>query len=49
MCNSGIDEVLKSFGAKIDILVNNVGAGSVRRFDEITDRALSELAVRYFP
>jgi len=47
--NSGIDEVLKSFGAKIDILVNNVGAGSVRRFDEITDRALSELAVRYFP
>jgi NAD(P)-dependent dehydrogenase (short-subunit alcohol dehydrogenase family) len=35
--NSGIDEVLKSFGAKIDILVNNVGAGSVRRFDEITD------------
>ena len=35
--NSGIDEALKPFGEKVDVLVNNVGAGSVRRFDEITD------------
>jgi len=35
--NSGIDEVLKPFGEKVDVLVNNVGAGSVRRFDEISD------------
>jgi NAD(P)-dependent dehydrogenase (short-subunit alcohol dehydrogenase family) len=35
--NSGIDEVLKRFGEKVDVLINNVGAGSVRRFDEISD------------
>ena len=35
--NSGIDKVLKPFGEKVDVLVNNVGAGSVRRFDEISD------------
>lgn len=35
--NLGIDEVLKCFEGKIDILVNNVGVGSVRRFDEISD------------
>jgi NAD(P)-dependent dehydrogenase (short-subunit alcohol dehydrogenase family) len=40
--NSGIDQVLNSFGGEVDVLVNNVGAGSVRRFDEITDEAWRE-------
>jgi NAD(P)-dependent dehydrogenase (short-subunit alcohol dehydrogenase family) len=33
----GVDTVLQSFGGKVDILVNNVGSGSIRTFDQITD------------
>lgn len=33
----GIDEVLAPTGGQLDILVNNVGAGAVRRFDELSD------------
>lgn len=39
--NSGIDSALEPFG-RVDILVNNVGAGSVRRFDDISDQAWLE-------
>ena len=33
----GIDDVLAATAGELDILVNNVGAGAVRRFDELTD------------
>ncbi len=35
--SSGISGVLKSHGGSLDILVNNVGAGAVRTFDQLTD------------
>lgn len=34
---SGISAALKSHGGSPDILVNNVGAGAVRTFDQLTD------------
>ncbi|MBR8330766.1 SDR family NAD(P)-dependent oxidoreductase [Burkholderia ambifaria] len=33
----GIDTVLKSYNGEVDILVNNVGAGKVRAFEELSD------------
>lgn len=35
--SNGIDAVLNSYGDKIDVLVNNVGSGAVRTFDDLTD------------
>ena len=33
----GIDTALKSYNGQVDVLVNNVGAGKVRTFDELLD------------
>jgi NAD(P)-dependent dehydrogenase (short-subunit alcohol dehydrogenase family) len=33
----GINAGLASYGGRLDVLVNNVGAGSVRTFDQLTD------------
>ncbi|SAK89360.1 short-chain dehydrogenase/reductase SDR [Caballeronia catudaia] len=33
----GIDSALKSYNGQVDILVNNVGAGKVRTFEELSD------------
>ncbi len=33
----GIDEALDGLGGRIDVLVNNVGAGAVRTFDDLSD------------
>jgi NAD(P)-dependent dehydrogenase (short-subunit alcohol dehydrogenase family) len=33
----GIDAVLKPYNGEVDILVNNVGAGKVRTFEELSD------------
>ncbi len=33
----GLAEALKGYGSVIDVLVNNVGAGAVRTFDQLTD------------
>jgi NAD(P)-dependent dehydrogenase (short-subunit alcohol dehydrogenase family) len=33
----GIDTALKSYNGQVDILVNNVGSGKVRTFDNLTD------------
>jgi NAD(P)-dependent dehydrogenase (short-subunit alcohol dehydrogenase family) len=33
----GIDEALSPHGGKLDVLVNNVGAGAVRTFDQLSD------------
>jgi NAD(P)-dependent dehydrogenase (short-subunit alcohol dehydrogenase family) len=35
--NAGIDKALGGFGGVLDVLVNNVGIGFVRTFDELTD------------
>lgn len=32
-----ISEALKGYGSKVDVLVNNVGSGYVRTFDQLTD------------
>jgi NAD(P)-dependent dehydrogenase (short-subunit alcohol dehydrogenase family) len=34
---SGVAEALKGFGSSVDVLVNNVGAGAVRTFDQLSD------------
>jgi NAD(P)-dependent dehydrogenase (short-subunit alcohol dehydrogenase family) len=34
---SGVDAVLAATNGQLDILVNNVGSGAIRRFDEISD------------
>lgn len=34
---NSIDMVLANYGGTLDVLVNNVGAGKVRTFDELTD------------
>lgn len=34
---AGIAEALKGYGSALDVLVNNVGAGAVRTFDQLTD------------
>ena len=33
----GVASGLKAFGSSVDVLVNNVGTGSVRTFDQLTD------------
>ena len=33
----GIEEALRPFGGRVDVLVNNVGAGYVRGFDDLDD------------
>ncbi|EDZ98657.1 short-chain dehydrogenase/reductase SDR [Burkholderia sp. H160] len=35
--SEGIDSVLRPYGGQVDILVNNVGAGKVRTFEELSD------------
>ena len=35
----GMDQLLKAFGDNIDILVNNVGSGAIRAFDDVDDAA----------
>src|SRR6516164_2254989 len=35
--NAGIDAVLAAHGGVADILVNNVGTGYIRTFDQLTD------------
>ncbi|WP_321797491.1 SDR family NAD(P)-dependent oxidoreductase [Caballeronia sp. J97] len=35
---SGIDTALKSYNGQVDILVNNVGSGKVRTFDDLSDQ-----------
>jgi NAD(P)-dependent dehydrogenase (short-subunit alcohol dehydrogenase family) len=35
--NSGIDKVLAAYGGQLDILVNNVGTGFIRTFDQLSD------------
>jgi NAD(P)-dependent dehydrogenase (short-subunit alcohol dehydrogenase family) len=35
--NRGIEEALTATGGQLDILVNNVGSGAVRSFDELSD------------
>ena len=34
---AGIDEALGPFARRVDVLVNNVGSGYVRTFDQLTD------------
>ena len=35
--SSSIADALKGFGGNVDVLVNNVGSGAVRTFDQLTD------------
>jgi NAD(P)-dependent dehydrogenase (short-subunit alcohol dehydrogenase family) len=35
--DAGIDAVLGGYGGQVDILVNNVGSGAIRTFDELSD------------
>lgn len=35
--SDGINDALADHGGKLDVLINNVGAGSVRTFDQLTD------------
>jgi NAD(P)-dependent dehydrogenase (short-subunit alcohol dehydrogenase family) len=35
--STGIEEALAPFGGNVNVLVNNVGAGQVRTFDELSD------------
>ena len=35
--STGIREALSAHGGRLDVLVNNVGAGAVRSFDQLTD------------
>jgi NAD(P)-dependent dehydrogenase (short-subunit alcohol dehydrogenase family) len=35
--STGIDAVLKACGGEVDVLVNNVGSGAIRTFDQLTD------------
>jgi len=32
-----MDELLQAFGGEVDVLINNVGAGKIRTFDQLTD------------
>lgn len=34
---TGVASALKAYGERIDVLVNNVGSGAVRTFDQLTD------------
>ena len=35
--DAGIDAVLGGYGGQVDILVNNVGSGAIRTFDQLSD------------
>ncbi|CAN7232374.1 SDR family NAD(P)-dependent oxidoreductase [Rhizobium sp. LjRoot254] len=35
--SGGLDELLKATGGAVDVLVNNVGSGAIRTFDQLTD------------
>lgn len=35
--SDAVDELLVAFGGRVDVLVNNVGAGKIRTFDQLTD------------
>ncbi|MBY5805770.1 SDR family oxidoreductase [Rhizobium ruizarguesonis] len=35
--SAGLDELLKATGGAVDVLVNNVGSGAIRTFDQLTD------------
>ncbi|MGO7591022.1 SDR family NAD(P)-dependent oxidoreductase [Rhizobium leguminosarum] len=35
--SAGPDELLKATGGAVDVLVNNVGSGAIRTFDQLTD------------
>ncbi|TBC41451.1 SDR family NAD(P)-dependent oxidoreductase [Rhizobium ruizarguesonis] len=35
--SAGLDELLKATGFAVDVLVNNVGSGAIRTFDQLTD------------
>jgi NAD(P)-dependent dehydrogenase (short-subunit alcohol dehydrogenase family) len=35
---AGIAEAIKAFGSEVDVLVNNVGSGAVRTFDQLSDK-----------
>jgi NAD(P)-dependent dehydrogenase (short-subunit alcohol dehydrogenase family) len=35
--SGAVDELLGEFGGTVDVLINNVGAGKVRTFDQLTD------------
>jgi len=37
--SEGIDALLQVYGGQLDILVNNVGSGAIRTFDQLTDEA----------
>lgn len=37
--SGGMDQLLDSLGGRVDVLVNNVGAGAVRSFDDVDDAA----------
>ena len=37
--DAGIDAVLQDYGGQVDMLVNNVGSGAIRTFDQLTDEA----------
>ena len=37
--SKGIDALLQVYGGQLDILVNNVGSGAIRTFDQLTDEA----------
>ncbi|RUX09191.1 SDR family oxidoreductase [Mesorhizobium sp. M8A.F.Ca.ET.059.01.1.1] len=37
--SDGMDKLLAAFGGRIDILVNNVGTGAIRSFDDVDDAA----------
>ncbi|MBE0701953.1 MAG: SDR family NAD(P)-dependent oxidoreductase, partial [Afipia sp.] len=34
---AGLDELLAATGGAVDVLVNNVGSGAIRTFDQLTD------------
>ena len=36
-CRRAIDALLQVYGGQLDILVNNVGSGAIRTFDQLTD------------
>ena len=35
--DTGVDAVLEDFGGQVDMLINNVGSGAIRTFDQLTD------------
>lgn len=35
--SAGVDALLGAYGGEVDVLVNNVGSGAIRTFDQLTD------------